>query len=611
MGLTSLPAQLAGILVLGIGVAYWFGYGATRWLLPREWLAYRWLLMPVVGLTVFAVIAQPLALLGINSVQLVWLLFALALVANATAIWRAPRGAKLARREIFLPLLIGFVAFGLSVLPLFAYGYLTVIGYNVDASTYVAQAEFAKQVGLSSARLYEIPSSFAFTVARTIESGIGAVAGLWLSVAAVLVGRDAFFTFAPLLGLWHAFSFLSVYVLYRVSFRLDVWTSFLALAALALNSVRLLIPLDNFAPHTFALALLPLEWMATQLYFETRTRRALLLAALTFGAQILMYPEATPFYGLPFAIYLLLRIRHWRSVRGELASAVKIGVLTALLAPVAVWTLYKSFVPQVGTVALAIGGTLQTFIPLPQAFGVNALHVLEPEGVKVWDTALRGAWDVFAGIGVVVLIALLSFGLWRAWKAERRLLAASGIAIVLLLAVMFFVQHYPYGFFKTFATGLFVLLALIAFGAETIVKNFRAAETRNRWLFVPIVAVLILFFLMGGSMVWFQTMLAQRDPVVTRRLIQLSNSALVPPNASILLSLTRRSNPRMYWAAYFFRENPIYGNGIVAYAEIHNAQEDIVYDFALLNRDENPVEFGYVPDAQVWQDRWTILYRAK
>src|SRR5581483_9300965 len=106
LGLTSLPAQLARILVVGLVVAYWFGYGATRWLIPRDWLPYRWLLMPAVGLTLFAVIAQPLALLGVNSSTLIWILFPFVFLVNVLAFWRAPRiEAKPPRREQIAPLL--------------------------------------------------------------------------------------------------------------------------------------------------------------------------------------------------------------------------------------------------------------------------------------------------------------------------------------------------------------------------------------------------------------------------------------------------------------------------------------------------------------------------
>ena len=75
--------------MLGVLVAYWLGYGATRWLLPWAWLPYRWLLMPAVGLTLFAVIAQPLGLLGVNSAMLIAMLFPLALIANVLAFWKA------------------------------------------------------------------------------------------------------------------------------------------------------------------------------------------------------------------------------------------------------------------------------------------------------------------------------------------------------------------------------------------------------------------------------------------------------------------------------------------------------------------------------------------
>lgn len=611
-GLTSLPAQLAGILVFGVASAYWLGYGVTRWLLPHAWLPYRWLLMPAVGLAFFAVVAQPLGLLGVSSERLIGILGLTALVVNGLAVWKAPPSAdQLSLREWLAPfgVALGTVVFGL--LPLFTYGYITVMGYNVDGSTYVAHAEFSKQFGLLSAGIYTIPSPYAVTVARTIESGIGVVAQYWLSAVSVLTGRDAFYAFTPLLVLWHALSFLSVYVLYRVGFHLGFWTAALALAALALNSVRLMIPLDNFAPHTFALALLPLEWLATQDYFEQGTRRGLLFAAVTVGGQILVYPEATPFYVLPIFLYGVLHTRqHWARAGKLLWQWVKLGLVTVLICPTAVWTLYASFVPQVGTVAQAIGGTLDVFITVPQAFGLNAVRVLEHPWLEPWDTQVRAGWDVIALIASIVVGGLIVWGLVRAWQTGRHLLAGAGIAMVLLLAVMLFVQNYPYGWFKTLATGLFVLVALAALGAQQFIERLNANGAQRRFVPIAVGVIGLLFVLMGVSMVWFQTTLAQRAPVVTRRLIQLANSTdILEPGSSVYLSLTRQPNPRMYWTAYFLRDHPLHGSGRVAYSELHNAEDGVLYDYALLNREENPTEYDYAADSAVWDDRWTVLYK--
>lgn len=624
MSFTSLPAQLAGILVLSVGIAYWFGFGASRFLLPHEWLPYRWLLMPVVGLTLFAVIGQPLALLGVNSATLLWVLLPLALVVNVIAIVEPSRGCAILRiakpskvskqpplepREIIAPLIVGFGAMVLALLPLFAYGYITVIGYNVDGSTYVAQAEFAKQFGLNSAQIRTIASPYAPTIANAIDAGIGMVGPLWQSLVSQLSARDSFYTFAPVTALWHGFGFLSVFVLYRAGFRLGFWASILALAALALNAVRLMIPMDNFAPHTFALALMPQEWLATYFYVQARSRRVLLLAALTLGAQILIYPEATPFYVLPFLVYLgFLAVQERTLPLHQIVSWIHIGVLSLVLAPTAYWMLYKSFVPQVGTVALAIGGTLNTFLSPAEGLGTSALRV-DAITALPFDASLLAAWDVLAWVGVVVLVALGIAGLVAGIRSERWLLAAAAIAMLVFVAVMLLVQRYPYGFFKTWATGLFVFVALMGLGVQVWVERLRASPEARRWVAAPVAVTLFWLGLASGGAAGYQLILAQRDPVVTRRLIQLSNSDLLPPNASIYLSLTRVSNPRMYWAAYFLRAHPLFGNGIVAYSEINNTQDGVLYDYALLNREENPVEFDYAPDTAVWDDRWTILYR--
>jgi hypothetical protein len=337
------------------------------------------------------------------------------------------------------------------------------------------------------------------------------------------------------------------------------------------------------------------------------------------AGQILVYPEATPFYVLPVALFIGLRaiqaFRHEPRRTQEVLDWVKrwvfVLLLSALISPTAIWTLWVSFVPQVGTVALAIGGTLDTWLSFPQVFGVNALRVLEHPWLEPWDTGIREGWDVVAWGVVVGLALLLSYGLVRSLKTGRDFLAASGIALLVLTAWMLLVQNYPYGFFKTVATSLAVFIALVAFGAEALWGRIDTMPLGRRRIVATMAIVLagLVFVLQGLAMFWFQNTLAQRAPAVTRRLIQLSNSDIVAPNAPIYLSLGRRSNPRMYWAAYLLREHPMIGNGMVGYSEIHNAEEGVVYEYALLNREENPVEFDYTADDAVWDDRWTILYR--
>lgn len=623
--LTSLPAQLVIILTLGIVTASWLGFGVSALLLPRELLPYRWLLMPVVGMMGFALIAQPLALAGVNSAGVIWILFALSLALNGLAIWRGrlqsrqqvtnstiPEWAKISRLEILVPLLIAAGAIVLGLLPLFGYGYITVTGYNMDASSYVAQAEFAKQFGLNTALVSTIPSIYAQTVVYVIQTGTGSIGPLWVSVLSQLWGRDSFYAYTPLLVLAYGFSFLSVFVLYRIVFQLKFWTGVLALGALELNGIYLLIPLDNFAPHTFALAVVPFELTIAYLYLTTRTRRALLLAVLALDAQLLSYPESTPFFLFPILVALawqlvVVRKQIWREVVG----LAQIGGLSVVLAPTAYWTLYESVRHQSGTVALAIGGTIVTFISPAEGLGLNALRVTEFDGLVQWDAAVRNGWNVAAWLGVGSVLLLMVVGLISSLKRQGGWLAACGIVYGALLAWMFFVQKYPYGFFKTFATSVFVLAALMALGTQTWRDALRGSAVGKRFVFAPAAILIFLFLLLGASMAWVQAALAERAPVVTRKLLQLSNSDLIPPNASIYLSLTKRSNPRMYWAAYLLRDHPLYGNGLVAYSSLTNAQEGVVYDFALLKREENPVEFDYAPDSNVWEDRWTILYQKK
>jgi hypothetical protein len=608
MGLTSLPAQLAGILVVGIALAYWFGYGASRWLLPRELLPYRGLLMPSIGLSVLTAVACPLAFLGINTPLMLWILLPLSICVNATALLRAPRSDRLAKREWFAPFAVAVIASGLALAPLFAYGYITITGYNVDSTVWVPQAEYAKQFGLSSAQIRTIASPFAVPAADAIDAGAGVGASLWLSMLSQLVQCDAFFVFAPALALWHGLSFLSVFVLYRVSFRLPFWTSILALAALVLNGIRLLIPLDNFAPHTFALALLPLVWMATGSYFETGARRAWVLAALTLGAQISIYPQALPFYVLPFGLLWLWKLRDVNAAREQLVRWLQIGALSALLCPTAYWTLYHSIVPEVGMVTNALGGTIETFIPLPEGFGIYALHLMRNPDWVPWDAALLAVWNALAWGGAVILGVFFIGGVYASLKTERRLLAASGIALAVLSAWMVFIENFAYGFFKTLATSLFVFIALIAFGAQWQMERLGALPKARHFRFAMTAALVFLFALGALGMFSFQSALAQRAPVVTRKLIQLANSRnILTPRASIYLSLTRRSNPRMYWAAYLLRDHPLFGNGQVAYSTLRNAQAGAVYDYALLNRGENPAD-NDLPDMLVWEDRWTLLY---
>ena len=150
------------VVIAGLGLLVYLGAGIASWL-PTELSRYRLLAAPWVGYSLLVIITQFLTNLptALTSLQSVYVALALATIVNAYALWRwivqgragvwQPRAP---RSEAAWVWAIALVVVVLCVLPLWSYGYTTIIGENWDAEIYMGLGEYLKaysQVGLTHA----------------------------------------------------------------------------------------------------------------------------------------------------------------------------------------------------------------------------------------------------------------------------------------------------------------------------------------------------------------------------------------------------------------------------------------------------------------------------
>ena len=469
--ITLIQACLLGAAFLV--ALFYFGFGATRLLLPpplREW---RGLMMPLVGLALVVVWDYLALFFGINLTIATFLLLGIATAVNAAAVvqtftvpfpstsdlifpafrrvplmsstfaTKTPRheakrkqnrwclGAFVAglsdmenvRWGLFAIALITFLA---AIAPLVRYGYITIIGENWDYEFYLPLADALRTLPTSA--LAQAPANPLMNVILSrhilpLPMGFSYLQ----STLDVLFRLDAFDSFAILLAVVRALGVVSAFVFFRATLKMSPRAALAASGLLGLNGLLLWATYWNFGLHLTSLALLPIA-----LTFGVETLLAsggngglgrsgvrplplggLFLAALNVTFHPTLIAALLPLAGL--GLYVLV------ARRDRVRTCVLGGALIVLTVGLSFPTLFhiRDFLREYyGREPLATG--LREFIPLTDAYGLSQYstelvvgHIIPTPAL--YDLATR-IWGLAAPVFLALALAASIFALWQLWR---------------------------------------------------------------------------------------------------------------------------------------------------------------------------------------------------
>lgn len=491
--------------VVALGAAmmvalFYFGYGATRLLLPRLFDEWRGWITPLTGLALIVTWDYIALYFGFNLTTATSALFALVTLVNGIVLWQERdeltarlRQTRLLPRDGIILAALAFIAFLASVAPLFRYGYVTIIGENWDYEFYLPLADLLKE--MPTAAIAQFPPNPLVNVILSPHILPLPLGFTYLQTSLdVLFGKDAIDTFAILMGVVRALLVISPFVFFRATLKMSNRAALVASALLTLNGLALWFTYWNFGIHLTSLALLPLalafgveallghtvgrgDAVSSPNRGNLRPKTALWLprpipAGLFLAAINVTYHPSLIAALLPLGVIgLYALIVQKDRVRTILNGALLLIIGAALSFP----TLFHLDVfrrEYYSRTRLVIG--LRDFVPPSDTYGFSLYTIDLAVGHTIptlwlFQIAER-VWDIAAPILFIAAIAASLYTLWQLRRDHERraiwyILVASSVFYILLFRLPF-LRPYPYGYLKALSLGSYILIALVVAGME-------------------------------------------------------------------------------------------------------------------------------------------------
>ncbi|MBI4497994.1 MAG: hypothetical protein HY689_08865 [Chloroflexi bacterium] len=482
----ALAVRLGAFFLVTLALLVYTGYGPTALLVPAPLRRYGWLLAPGVGYCWFAIAAS---FLNSTLLPMTWataLILALATAANLWAWRRLPaggRGFPFALREQGVVAALALVPYLLGVLPLLHAGSTAFVGVQWDLEVYLPITEYLKRYAIS-VRLEAPPNPLVASLnAADFRGGSGWGFSYLEAGVGVLLGWPSYLTFRPLLVAVLCLSVPGWYVLARAALGAGRPAALLAAALWSIQGLSLWVASMGLAGHTASYGLLPLALALTAVALDTGERRAIVLAGSAVAGLVLtFYTGALPFYVLPTAAWLALRLRRgpatgsgqrperWRAV----LSLTGVGAAALALAPVAHLRFLQTLVVY-GERGLTQGWNVAVFSPVAEALGLSpfvlvqetarAADLLGPDGLRAY---LLLGWLLALAAGAVALVGLVRGPLDRLRWAGL-VLPTLGFALFLRWGL-----DYPYGYFKALSLAAPLLIVILAVGVVALWERLSA-----------------------------------------------------------------------------------------------------------------------------------------
>jgi len=630
--------------VVGLAILGWLGAAPTWALLPARLGGLRWAALPWTGYAVFTVAAQFLTQVGLDMRATLVVLLAAGTVANGALGWR---GWRTGRLRLPRPSRVGWAILALTaavlvlgVLPLWAYGYSTIIGENWDGEIYLALGEYLRthaQPALAAAP----GNPLLHTLLVPPYSGRTHGFSYFHAAAGWLSGLSSLAALSPILALLRALAVPASYFFFRSAWAWPARRAALAAGLLGLHPFLLWITYNTFGMQVPSLGLLPLAVAATLLALRPERRPhpptpspeggggedgrlplplqgrgsggggggRILYAALVTAALVVSYhPALTAWAALVGLGGLALLGTEWRQWRRIGAAGVGVGAGTLILSAVAqamsagFLSQYQEQTPGLGLTAFtaptdALGLSLSFRVPFSAGTGQAILARLV--------TGYNGLILVAGGI-----CALLMLG-WAVRSGRRDPLAVAIWAGGLIYLGLFLRPlDYVYGWFKAQSFVAFVLVGATVGGLALLGewRGWRRLTGRRLAWGAAVVPLLAGGITLGGLLWQYHWPLRYGPEMVAAAAVR----DYVPLGDAVFVSNSRLMPGRLFngLLAYFLRDSDLYGTFHTANSAWDRATPSGVYTWGVLPVRELPNLYGYRPADRAWTNSLLALYHA-
>ena len=446
--------------------------------------------------------------------------------ANGWAWWAQRRAGQpiLPRPSRVGWLLLGLTGavFVLGIVPLWFYGYSTIIGENWDGEIYLALGDYLRTHAQSA--LAAAPGNpLLHTLLVPPYSGRTHGFSYFHAAAGWLSGLSSLAALSPILALLRALAVPAGYFFFRSAWAWPARRAALAAGVLGLHPFLLWITYNTFGMQVPSLGLLPLAVAATLLALRPSSqplppttsppaaggaeprpsaRRTIAYAALVTAALAVSYhPALTAWVALVglggLAILLTTWPQRWQVLRAGVGVALGMLVLSAVAQALSAGFLsqYQEQTPGLGLIAFtaptdALGLSLSFRAP----FSAGAGQVILAQLVTGYNGLI-----LFAGL----ICAVLLIG-WTARTGRRDPVAvATLVGGLIYLGLFLRPLNYVYGWFKAQSFVAFVLVGGVVGGVALLAEWRGRRQITGQRLAWGVVAVpLLAGGLTLGGLLW-------------------------------------------------------------------------------------------------------------
>lgn len=616
-----MPTLLAALGISGLWLALtsFLGVGLARLLAPpalgRAW----WLLSPLLGYCLAAMLGFYATNLGLTLVPALWAALGLATALNVLACIGRPRLPDSAARRVaeappkpwsvWLAVLgATLLAWWLALWPALSYGRLMPIGHNWDVEFYLPLARYLREYSYAS--LHEAPPNPLLPVVTALPTSARALGFAYVQgMADALRGGQSFESFAPLLATMHALSVPMLFVFARMGLGLPLLAALAGAALVGVNSLLLWITFNSFAMQVSALPLLVLALLLALLALREEDWRAALAGGFVLaGMTLSYYPMLLPYavLALPLGCLALFEASGKRQqaskawgVIGCAAALLAIGVGIAWPAHLrARETFLGVFAQQTASMGV------DSFVSLASAFGAA------PFSHRPLPTQ-PAAWLAWLGLGTLALLLALAFarGDWR-----RRYGAGMLIAFALYALWLRFLVGFPYGYLKGLSYASFVPLLLAGSAlrwGERQPAGQAGGMTRGLGLLAPgaytLLALVTALAAYGTAQVYVgRPGIYSIDDALAREL----RGALEQPGAVLISSSPALRGPYLGLLGDTLADRELLGKNDAGFGRIDHLPPGRAPSYGIFASGEDAAAWGFDPEAVVWRSERAVALRA-
>jgi hypothetical protein len=563
-----IEVELVKTILIAAVILFYAGFGASLWLTPVSLEKRFYMMTPFAGLYFVDAISHYGHYANLAGSQTIWLLLAITSLINLSAIiWRRPSFRWPNRGEVYL-LLIALPALVLVLAPMLPQKELLVVGgyENSDPVAHAFTTDWVRENGYDTEINQNQESPLNVRLAFKVKGNIRLGFHFYQMYVDLISGLRSYATYSIVVAigfyLWSvATGFFAMEILH-----LDRRAAYLSTLLLAISTLPLSIAVGGYGPHTLGMGLLIMAYGLWALALQGDDWRLTVLAAALSAAFVGIYSDVMPYLvigiGMLATMYAVRFFRNHQYARVSRIAKITVAgaALSLALNPIG-W--YRAVARVLDIAQRSPGGNISWWVDLRQVAGLVPFGRDITQSLNYWE--LTVFWVV-----AIVLVSLMVYGFLKLDQNSKLITIAFLLPHFLSLLWFVFNSH-TYQYYKGWATGWFIYIALLANGMVALTQQ-SATKRPMKVIAIGVSLLVVIFF--ARSSIKFSTSMNNRL-ALTPEIIELGRwSDALDMEQAVFVDTGDLRIPSAYWIGYFLADRAVHMDVPVVYTPYKGQKYD-------------------------------------